>query len=95
MAAKTAPDPELITLVYNEAMRALSEQSSALDGLRTRAGLILTAASIASSFLGGLALQQARPRDLVVAGDWIVRYRRGVGFRHPLALPLVFQLRSP
>jgi hypothetical protein len=58
MAAKSPPDPQLINLVYDEAMRALSEQSAALDGLRTRAGLILSAASIASSFLGGLALQQ-------------------------------------
>lgn len=43
-------------LAYNEAVRALSQQQSALDGFRTRAGILLSGAAIATSFLGGQAL---------------------------------------
>ena len=43
-------------LAYDEVVRALSQQATALEALRTRAGLLLSAASIATSFLGGQAL---------------------------------------
>jgi hypothetical protein len=46
-------------LAYEEVVRALSQEAAALEGLRTRAGLLLSAASIATSFLGGQALHQA------------------------------------
>jgi hypothetical protein len=52
--------------VYDEARRALELQRSALDGLRTRAGIVLSAGAVATSFLGGQALQ-----DGVSALDWI------------------------
>ena len=43
-------------LAYEEAVRGLSQQQSTLDNFRTRAGILLSAAAIATSFLGGQAL---------------------------------------
>ena len=42
-------------------MRALSQQQAVLDNFRTRAGILLSAAAIATSFLGGEALKDERP----------------------------------
>jgi hypothetical protein len=53
-------------VVYHEALRALDLQRSAFDTLRGRVGFLLSAATIATSFLGGLALRAAS--DL---GSWI------------------------
>jgi hypothetical protein len=53
------PDPNVADayqLAYDEAVRGLSQQQSALDNFRTRAGILLSAAAIATSFLGGQAL---------------------------------------
>jgi hypothetical protein len=52
--------------VYEEALRALDLQRGALDSMRTRVGFLLSAATIATSFLGGLAL-----RDSADAGGWV------------------------
>jgi hypothetical protein len=43
-------------LAYTEGVRALDEQRVVIDAFRTRAGLLLSAAAIATSFLGGAAL---------------------------------------
>ena len=43
-------------LVYDESRRAITQQQTALDALRTRTGVVIAAASIASSFLGAQAL---------------------------------------
>ena len=43
-------------VVYEESIRALEDQQHALDDLRARAGILLSAAAISTSFLGGLAL---------------------------------------
>jgi hypothetical protein len=43
-------------LAYDEATRAIDRQSTSLDGLRARAGILLAAVSLATSFFGGLAL---------------------------------------
>jgi hypothetical protein len=43
-------------LAYEEAKRAIDRQSNALDELRGRAGILLAALSLATSFLSGLAL---------------------------------------
>jgi hypothetical protein len=43
-------------LAYEEAKRAIDRQSDAVDGLRGRAGILLAAVSLATSFFGGLAL---------------------------------------
>lgn len=47
---------ELEQLAYEEAKRAIDRQSSSLDGLRGRAGILLAAISLSTSFFGGLAL---------------------------------------
>ena len=44
-------------LAYEEAKRAIDRQSNTLDGLRSRAGVLLAAISLATSFVGGLALR--------------------------------------
>lgn len=46
----------LYKVAYEEAVRALSEQQAAIDSFRTRAGLLLSAAAITTSFLGAQAL---------------------------------------
>lgn len=50
-----APDPRL-AIVLAEAIRAIEGQKESLDGLRSRIGILLSAATIATSFLGGLVL---------------------------------------
>lgn len=47
-------------IAYNEAVRALQQQSM-IDSLRTRAGLLLSAAAITTSFLGAQALNGGGP----------------------------------
>lgn len=43
-------------LAYEDAKRAIDRQSDQLDGLRDRAGTLLAAIALATSFFGGLAL---------------------------------------
>lgn len=53
----TNADKDLLYKVaYDEAVRALSEQQGVIDSFRTRAGLLLSAAAITTSFLGAQAL---------------------------------------
>lgn len=52
----TAPD-EAYKLAYDEAVRSLAHQQARLDDLRTRAGIVLSAAAIATSLLSGKALE--------------------------------------
>ncbi|HEX8743952.1 MAG TPA: hypothetical protein VF712_12535 [Thermoleophilaceae bacterium] len=51
-----AETPEEIA--YAESVRAIAQQSSQLDELRSRTGLLLTGASVATSFLGAEALSR-------------------------------------
>lgn len=46
----------LYAVAYEEAVRALSEQQGVIDCFRSRAGLLLSAAAITTSFLGSQAL---------------------------------------
>lgn len=57
-------------LAYEEAARAIDRQSGSLDGLRRRAGILLAAISLATSFFGGLVLGagDVRTRVAVAAG---------------------------
>ena len=43
-------------LAYEEAKRSIDRQSTNLDGLRTRAGILLAAIGLVTTFLGGQAL---------------------------------------
>jgi hypothetical protein len=47
---------ERTSLILEESRRALDQQERVLDNLRARTGVLLTAASITSSFLGATAL---------------------------------------
>lgn len=61
---------ELEQLAYDEAKAAIDRQSTALDGLRSRAGILLAAVSLATSFFSGLVLREddLRTRVIVLAG---------------------------
>ncbi|HEX2161648.1 MAG TPA: hypothetical protein VHF88_07490 [Thermoleophilaceae bacterium] len=48
-------------LAYDEAVLAVSSQQAAIDSFRGRAGLLLSGAAIATSFLGGQALRTGNP----------------------------------
>ena len=61
--ADGSPDPRQ-ALAFEESVRALTIQSSVLDGLRTRTGILLTAIALTASFLGSRAL------DLVGFSLW-------------------------
>lgn len=57
-------------LAYGEARSAISSQVSTLDGLRARAGTLLAAASLVTSFLGGQVLAKpALEHGLIVRGQ--------------------------
>jgi len=55
-ASVGASDSALYEVAYGEAARALAEQLSLVDSFRTRAGLLLPTSAIATSLLGGQAL---------------------------------------
>jgi hypothetical protein len=48
-------------LAFEEGMRGLARQEVQLDAMRSRAGVLLSAAAIATSFLGGRALTDHSP----------------------------------
>ena len=59
-------------LAYTEGVRALSEQQAVVDSFRTRAGLLFSAAAIATSFLGGAALRDgASPWTSIAIGLFV------------------------
>lgn len=54
-------------IIYDAALRAVERQEKSLDEIRSRAGLLLGAASIAASFLGTRALEHEK--NIGVAGQ--------------------------
>ncbi|HEX6782764.1 MAG TPA: hypothetical protein VF125_12150 [Solirubrobacterales bacterium] len=54
------PDAALYKVADDEAVRALSEQQAAIESVRSRAGLLLSAAAVTTSFLGAQALRGGR-----------------------------------
>jgi hypothetical protein len=62
-----AAQSEAYRLAYEEAKRALEDQERAVTELRTRAGALIAAAAITTSFFGGQALSQ----DDVTLLSWI------------------------
>jgi hypothetical protein len=51
-------------LAYEAAIRFLDQQASVVDDLRSRAGILLSAASVATGFLAGVALADDRSLSL-------------------------------
>lgn len=47
-------------LVYESAVRALDQQATVVESVRVRAGILLSAASVATGFLAGVALDRGR-----------------------------------
>lgn len=60
-AASVTGDSAGYELAYHEGVRALEHQERSLDELRSRAGTLLAAASLATSFLGAAALPKGAP----------------------------------
>lgn len=62
-------DPEAYRILYSEAVRAIEGQRAAVDELRSRAGLYLSALAIATAFIGPDKLLDASrtPYGLVAA----------------------------
>lgn len=54
-------DERAYEIAYEEGVRALSQQQTVIDSFRTRAGLLLSAAAITTSFLGAQALREEGP----------------------------------
>ena len=50
---------ETVRIVYEAAVRGTQDQAGVLDGLRNRAGTVLAAGALVSSFLGGQALRSS------------------------------------
>lgn len=50
-----------MALVYDEALRGLSQQQASLESLRSRVGTLLSGASISTAFLGAEALANRTP----------------------------------
>jgi predicted permease len=55
MDRDSTDDKERYAFVYDEAMRSLDQQRETLDSVYSRTGTLLSAAAIATSFLGGVA----------------------------------------
>lgn len=52
---------DLYKVAYDEAVRALVDQQGAIESLRSRAGLLLSAAAVTTSFLGAQGLHGGSP----------------------------------
>jgi hypothetical protein len=55
----TADQAAIYGLVYLESQRNLTQQAAVLDNIRTRAGLVITAANVVTAFLGAPAIKNA------------------------------------
>lgn len=51
-------------LVFSESVRAVQDQAAVVDGLRSRAGLMISAASLVTGFFAGVALGTPEHLDL-------------------------------
>src|SRR4051812_16520665 len=58
---------ELYEVAYNESVRGLTQQAGVLDNLRTRAGLLITAANVVTALLAAQAIAN---RPGIGLGGW-------------------------
>jgi hypothetical protein len=56
------PDDDVYSLAFEESRRAITQQQAVHEALKTRAGTLLAVASLATSFLGGVALDKKVPQ---------------------------------
>jgi hypothetical protein len=59
-------------VIFEESVRGLAQQEQTLDGIRGRAGTLLTAASLITAFLGGQALEVNQTVERI-AGEAVTR----------------------
>jgi hypothetical protein len=80
MASTTVDETKaaVYQLAYLESQRNLTQQATVLDNIRTRAGLVITAANVVTAFLGAPAIKNATtppstagPAPGLTLGGWI------------------------
>ena len=69
-------DPAAYALAFSESVRDLEHQERSVDELRTRAGTLLAASSITTSFLAAAALPNDKPWEWLV---WVALIAFAVG----------------
>jgi hypothetical protein len=58
-----ASDDTPYELAHDASIRAIEDQANVLESLRSRAGTVLAATALVTSFLGGQAISRARQED--------------------------------
>jgi hypothetical protein len=72
-AGQRKEDERCYEVVYREAVRALDLQRGALDALRTRAGILLSAGAVATSVIGATSLANGvSPWDWLATGLFLL-----------------------
>lgn len=67
--AREAPGPaDAYRLLYEDAQRSIASQEQKVDELRSRAGILLSAAAVVSAFLGAGPLTTDRAHPATVLG---------------------------
>jgi hypothetical protein len=88
-------DNSLAQLSYDAALRSLDKQEQLLSELRARTGILLAASSLAASFLGRPALDEAQPLLAAVA---LAAFAVSIGASVYVLIPkkhLIFALAGP
>lgn len=62
---------DMYALAYQESVRGLTQQAGVLDGVRTRAGLVITAANVVTAFLATPAIRDRPGGAGVGPGGWV------------------------
>jgi hypothetical protein len=65
-------------VAFDEAVRAIEGQRSSVDELRSRAGILLSAASLVAGFLGPAALSSHAPAWILVAATVVLLVAAGL-----------------
>lgn len=86
---------DLEQIAYDNAIRALDKQEKLLEELRARTGVLLAAASLAASLLGGRAFQEPHGIALVVIAFGAFALSFGASLFVLLPRAFVFDLEGP
>jgi hypothetical protein len=85
-------DNSLSQLAFEASLRALDKQEQLLNEIRARTGLLVAASSLAASFLGGPALDEA---DAVLAVSALAAFAASIGLSIYVLIPrkdMIFSL---
>jgi hypothetical protein len=86
---------DLERIAYDNAIRALDKQEKLLEELRARTGVLLAAASLAASLLGGQAFDDVRPVTLLITALAAFALSFGVSLFVLLPRSFIFALEGP